>query len=245
MTLAAVGEADEELLTGLTACRAERSSFSVLSNLSITARTAHGLTVKEPYRALLDLAHRWRWPLAHQAMLTKAAANRRRLLAATPADDPAVPGIASQLMFLAGNRTVRDTLFPSSAQTLTVRAAQPGDEEDIARLLHRWARRGGLSEAKCEAMLDAWLSSTPNGFHLAIHGDGRPVAMVNMLPVSDQTHEVTQRLLQQHTDTLAGATRAGQATALLIGLAISDGAQPAAHAAHAALLRHLRSASSR
>jgi hypothetical protein len=222
MTLAAVGEADEELLISLGA-----SAFPALSRLSITMRSVHGLTVKEPYRVLLDLAHRWRRPLAHQALLTKAAASRRRLLAATTTGDPAAAGIATQLMFLTGNRTVRDALFPSSAQSLTVRAAQPGDEEDIARLLHRWARRGGLSEAKCELMLEAWLGSTPNGFQLAIGGDGRPVAMVNMLPAGDQTQDVTQMLLQQHAETLAGGMRPGQ----LIGLAISDEGQSAAHAA--------------
>jgi hypothetical protein len=238
MALAAVGEADEELLIGLTAGRAERSPFPALSSLSITIRSAHGLAIKEPYRVLLDLVHRWRRPLAHQGMLTKAAADRRRLLAATAADATAAAGVATQLMFLTGNRTVRDTLFPSSAQALTIRAAQPGDEEDIARLVHRWARRGGLSAAKCDVMLDAWLGSTPNGFHLALRGDGCPVAMVNMLPAGEQTHEVTQMLLQQHAETLAGAIRPGQAAGLLIGMAISEDGQPAAQAAHAALLRH-------
>ena len=235
MTLAAVGEADDELLASLTGCRPEHSPFPSLSRLSIVARSAHGLTVNEPYRLMLDLVHRWRRPLAHRAMLTKAAASRRRLLTATSADDPSAAGIATQLMFLTGNRTVRDSLFPSSAQTLTIRAAQPGDEEDIGRFLHRWARRGGLSAAKCEVMLDAWLGSTPNGFHLALRGDGCPVAMMNMLPVSEQTHEVTQLLLQQHAETLAASTRPGQSAGLLIGLAISDDGQ---QAAHAALLRH-------
>jgi hypothetical protein len=235
MTLAAVGEADEELLAGLTGFRPEHSPFLTLSRLSVTTRSAHGLTVKEPYRLMLDLVHRWRRPLAHRAMLTKAAASRRRLLAATSADDPRAAGIATQLMFLTGNRTVRDSLFPSSAQTLTIRAAQPGDEEDISRLLHRWARRGGLSTVKCELMLDAWLGGTPNGFHLAFRGDGSPVAMMNMLPVSDQTHEATQLLLQQHAETLRASTRPGQSAGLLIGLAISDDGQ---QAAHAALLRH-------
>jgi hypothetical protein len=235
LALAAVGEADEELLDGLTAGRAEHSPFPALSQLSITTRSAHGLTIKEPYRELLDLAHRWRRPLAHQGLLTKAAVNRRRLLAATAADTPAVAGAATQLMFLTGNRTVRDTLFPPSAQAPTIRAAQPGDEEDIGRLMHRWARRGSLSAAKCETMLETWLGSTPNGFHLAVDGDGRPLAMVNMLPVSDQTHEVTQMLLQQHAETLARPTPRGMDGGLLIGMAISEDGQPAAHAA---LLRH-------
>ncbi len=84
-------------------------------------------------------------------------------------------------------------------------------------------------------MLDAWLGSTPNGFHLALRGDGRPVAMMNMLPVGEQTHEVTQLLLQQHAETLAAPVRPGQGAGLLIGLAISDDRQ---QAAHAALLRH-------
>ncbi len=227
MTLAVVGEADEELLISLGA-----SAFPALSGLSITTRSVHGLIVEEPYRVLIDLAYRWRMPLAHQALLTKAAARRRRLLAATTADDPAAARIAMQLIFLTGNRTVRNTLFPSSARSPAVRPAQAGDEEDIARLLHRWARRGGLSEAKCELMLDAWLGSTPNGFQLAIDGDGRPVAMVNMLPAGDQAQDVTQMLLQQHAETLAGGKRPG----LLIGLAISDEGQ---EAAHAALLRDL------
>jgi hypothetical protein len=168
-------------------------------------------------------------------MLTKAAASRRRLLTATAADDPSAAGIATQLAFLTGNRTVRDSLFPSSAQTPTIRAARPGDEEDIGRFLHRWARRGGLSAAKCEKMLDAWLGTTPNGFHLALGGDGRPVAMMNMLPVSEQTHEVTQLLLQQHAETLAAPVGPGRSAGLLIGLAISDNGQ---QAAHAALLRY-------
>ena len=84
-------------------------------------------------------------------------------------------------------------------------------------------------------MLDAWLDSTPNGFHLAVDGDGHPVAMANMVPVSDQTQEVTQMLLQQHAETLAEATRPGQPAGFLIGMAISEDGQSAAHAA---LLRH-------
>ena len=105
MTLAAVGEADEELLASLTGCRLEQSPFASLSRLSIVARSAHGLTVKEPYRLMLDLVHRWRRPLAHRAMLTKAAESRRRLLTGTSADDPDAAGIATQLAFLTGNRT--------------------------------------------------------------------------------------------------------------------------------------------
>ena len=58
LALATVGAADEELLADLTGGCAEHSSFPPLSRLSITTRSAHGLTVKEPYRVLLDLAHR-------------------------------------------------------------------------------------------------------------------------------------------------------------------------------------------
>jgi hypothetical protein len=84
-------------------------------------------------------------------------------------------------------------------------------------------------------MLDAWLRGTPNGFQLALRGDGAPVAMVNMLPVSGQTQDATQMLLQQHAEPLAGGVRPGQTAGLLIGMAISDDGY---QAAHAALLRY-------
>jgi hypothetical protein len=235
MMLAAVAEADQELLAELTGGPAGSSGpFAMLAGLSIVTGSAHGLRVRQPYRRVLDLAYQWRQPLAHQATLTRAAASRRRLLAVRPHDPPPAR-ILTQITFLAGNQTVRDTLFPPRAAAVTIRPARPGDEDDITRLAHQWARRGGLSTAKCDTLLSAWLASTPTGFHLALR-DGHPVAMANMLPVTTSTQAVTGLLLQQHAGALASLAASGQPGGLLIGLAISN---PAQHAAEAALLRYL------
>jgi hypothetical protein len=220
-TLAAVLTADEAVLR----TRADR--FTALSTLSVVSRTELGLTIDEPYRSVLDLGFRWRQPVVHREVLTRAAAYRRRQLASTT--DPDRQGKLVELgLFLSDEPVLRESLYPPTPPARPVRPATPDDTEDIARLMRSWAHHGGLDQRRCDTLIDQWLGGGTDGFHLTDDTDGRPIGVVHMFGVTNRTMDMVEPLVQQHTQL------AGQAGGLLLAAAYCP--QPAAHAL---LLRYI------
>ncbi len=168
--LASVGTADEKLLA------AGPELFTDLAGLSLVRRTALGLTVAEPYRALLDLAYQWRRPGQHGALLSRAARYRGAMLTASAPPERQAE-LAEQAMFLAGDPVVREVLFPPGRPPVPIGMAEPSDADDIGRLMHGWASLKGFDRRRTERLVTKWLDDDITGFRLARETptDGRSV----------------------------------------------------------------------
>lgn len=230
-TLATVGVGDEELLAELVATPHEQDWFADLSDLSLVTATECGLSVIEPFQTLLDLKHRWRRPVAHRSALTTAMARNRRLLATTT-DESRRRALTEHSLFLTDDPLVRQALFPLAPEMPVVRPAVASDVDQIGALVHEWARQGGLSTARCERLLDGWLTRTADGFHMVSGPDGRTIGMTYTPRITDDSIAVIEPVTQQHTADLVDAPHGGS----FVGLAVCDPRNPAAHAA---LLRHV------
>ncbi|MFD4144539.1 hypothetical protein [Streptomyces sp. NPDC058572] len=222
--LATVGSGDEQLLAG------GPDLFTRLGELSLVTRGALGLTVREPFRTILETAYRWRRPLAHHTVRSRAAAYRHTLLAR--ATEPAERvRLAEQRLFLTGDPVLRSALIPAADSTARVAPARPEDADDISRLMRRWALRSDFDPRRAERIADRWMGHEISAFHLARDPEGQPVGLAGLLPVSERTADGMEPLLQQHTERLTAGPRPG---GLFLGAAYC--AEPATHAR---LLRHI------
>jgi len=241
LTLAVLGAADEELLATVAHDPAHDPAsdsatdsafdrvFDALTRCSIVRAEPHGPAVVEPYRTLLDLHHRWRRPLNHHAVLAKGVRHRHRQIRITR-DARARVRLIEHALFLTDDPELRAVLVPPRDQPGEVRAARPGDEEVIARLMALWARRGNLNPRVCGRLLDLWLETSLPSFHLAVARDGRTIGMSNLMPIDATTMPALEPLLQQHLTSLGrpgdGDGRAG----VVVGMAFTDDRNPLARA---------------
>ncbi|WP_431899577.1 hypothetical protein [Nonomuraea sp. bgisy101] len=223
--LATMWSGDEALL------QADPEVFDALRGLSVVARTELGLAVVEPFRSVIELAHRWRQPTAHRGTRTRALAYRKRLLATEPSAEHR-SRLAESVMALSDDDAVRETLFPASSSTGLVHTADPGDADDIGELMHWWARSGGLDTRRTDRMVEQWLRDDPSGFQLLRDGDGRAAGLIGLLHVAERTVPSVESLLQEHADGLFGRPRG--AGSLVLGAAYCPD-----RGLHAFLLRHL------
>ncbi|MFF8958062.1 hypothetical protein [Streptomyces sp. NPDC014894] len=222
--LATMWAGDRELLN------ADRELFDALGGLSLVTRTELGLTVLEPFRRVIEQAHRWRQPAAHGGSRTRALTHRRSQLAL---DSPAVcrSRLAEGVMALSSDETIRETLFPASPSAGLIQTSVPGDADDIGGLMHRWARQGGMDTRRTDRLVERWLADDPAGFRLARDGDGRAVGVMGLVRVADTTVNSVESLLQQHTDRLLAP---GRTESLVLGAAYCPD-----RGLHARLLRDL------
>ena len=263
--VATLGSADADLLADLTAaaCTCDRHGapaptsafapapatstapaahiFNLLSTLSIVEPGPLGLTVLEPYRTLLDVAHRWRAPRTAARTVALGTAYRRRQIAAT--EDPALRGLlATETLRLSANPHVRDILHPPGAAVFRVRPAMPDDEDVIVRLVAEWARVEGLDRRRAQRVLELWMTASAGSFHLLLDADERPLSLANLAPITPEAAPLTDRLLQQYADPVAvpaAGSSAGKAPGLLVGMLVTVDPRPAAEAA---MFRHILAA---
>ncbi len=146
--LATVRAGDEHLVAGGPAL------FSTLAGLSVVRRERLGLAVREPYRSLFELAYQWRRPKAHTQVRTRAAEYRGARLAERTAGPEERAGLVEQGLFLSGDPLLRSTLFPPAEDGSRIGPARQEEAQDIERLMHPWAVRGGFDVA-----LRGWLRS--------------------------------------------------------------------------------------
>ncbi|MFD4033355.1 hypothetical protein ACFWVP_23310 [Streptomyces sp. NPDC058637] len=222
--LATMWGGDRELLG------AGQELFDTLGGLSLVTRTELGLSVLEPFRGVIDQAHRWRRPAAHSGSRSRALTHRRRQLAAETTVARR-SRLAEGTMALSDDTVIRETLFPASATDGAIQTAVPGDADDIGGLMHRWARQGGMDTRRTERLVEQWLHDDPAGFRLARNGDGRAVGVMGLVRVADRTVGSMEPLLQQHTDRLMGGRRT---QSLVLGAAYCP-----ERGLHARLLRDL------
>lgn len=216
--LATVGAGDEQLLS------AGPDLFERLGRLSLVTRTSLGLSVQEPFRTVLESAYLWRRPLAHHTVRARAAAYRHTLLTrATDLSDRAE--LVRQRLFLTGDPVLRGALFPAAQSTAPIGPARESDADDIGRLMHHWARRGGFDPARAERVTEGLLDHGPSVFRLARDGDGRAVGLASLLPIQHGPSGAVESLLQQHAERFVTRPRPG---GLFLGAAYA--AEPAVHA---------------
>ncbi|MFI1014668.1 hypothetical protein [Streptomyces sp. NPDC020965] len=222
--LATMWSGDRELL------KADRELFDALGRLSLVTRTELGLTILEPFRSVIEQAHRWRQPAAHKGSWARALAHRRKQLAGE-SGVTRHSRLAEGAMALSGDDTIRETLFPASPSTGLIQTAAPGDADAIGGLMHQWARQGGMDTRRTDRLVDQWLRDDPAGFRLARDADGRAVGVMGLVRVADRTVHSVEPLLQQHTDQLLDRQRA---ESLVLGAAFCPD-----RGLHARLLRDL------
>lgn len=222
--LATVRAGDEHLVAG------GPGLFSTLAGLSVVRHGRMGLAVREPYRSLFELAYQWRRPKAHAQVRTRAAEYRGALLAEPTAGPEERAGLVEEGLFLSGEPLLRSTLFPPAEDGSRIGPARPEEAEDIVRLMHRWAVRGGFDVRRSQRITERWLADGPTSFKLARDGDGRPVGLAALVPIAAGTEAGIEPLLQQHTTLLDRGGRPG----LFLGAAY--GADPVTHAQ---ILRHI------
>ncbi|MEV6119228.1 hypothetical protein AB0M23_01640 [Streptomyces sp. NPDC052077] len=223
--LAAVWSADEELLD------ADPDLFDALAGLSPVVPTELGLTLAEPFRGVIELAHRWRRPAAHRGARSRALAHRKESLAAEPAAHRR-SRLAEGIMALADDDAVRETMFPVSVTRDVIHSAAPDDADAIGALMRQWARHGGLDVRWTDRMVERWLVDDPASFQLVRDDRGRIIGLMNTQHVTERTMRGVEPLLQQHTDRLLGRPR-GTGVWLLGAAYCPD------RGAHAHLLRGL------
>ncbi|MFF5448032.1 hypothetical protein [Streptomyces sp. NPDC012888] len=223
--LATVRAGDEQLLAG------GPDLFAALARLSLVRRERLGLAVREPYRALLELAYQWRKPPAHERVRARAAAYRRAQLAGRSAPEQQA-GLVEQGLFLSGDPVLRASLFPPAEESALVGPARAAEADHIGRLMHGWAVRSGFDVRRSERVTERWLASGASSFHLARDPDGRPVALAALVPVGPGTSAGIEPLLQQHAAELLAPP--GGRSGLFLGAAY--GTDPVAHAQ---ILRHI------
>lgn len=217
--LATVRAGDEHLVAG------GPGLFSTLAGLSVVRHDPLGLAVREPYRSLFELAYQWRRPKAHVQVRTRAAEYRRVLLTQCTAGPDERAGLVEEGLFLSGDPLLRSTLFPPAEDGSRVGPARPEEAEDIGRLMHDWAVRGGFDVRRSRRITERWLADEPASFKLARDRDGRPVGLAALVPIGAATEGGIEPLLQQHTQGLMGGDRPG---GLFLGAAY--GADPVTHA---------------
>ncbi|NUR27021.1 MAG: hypothetical protein HOV83_14455 [Catenulispora sp.] len=223
--LAALGGADADLLAG---AGIPAPDFDRISTLSIVGADPLGRVVAEPFRTVFDLAYRWRHPLTADAVLARAASQRRRQIAATR--DPAVRAdLSDRVMRTSAHPRVHRAFFPPSAATFRARPATADDERDVIRLFRQWACLEGLERRRADRMLEAWMTAPVPGFHLLSDAEGRAVSLTNLTPISAASGPVLEGLLQQYTDQVAPGGH-------LLGMLTAATRRPAARAA---MLRHI------
>lgn len=222
--LSTVGAGDEQLMA------AGPELFGSLADLSLVTGGPLGLTVLEPYRAVLELAYQWRKPSAHRTARTRAARYRRDLLTGEQ-DAGGRAGLVEQSLFLSGDPVMRSMLFPPAQASGLIEPARPGDADDIGRLMHAWSVSSGFDRRRAERLTERWIHDEISGFHLARDRDGEAVGLATLLSIGAQTADGMEPLLQQHTEELAGPARPG---GLFLGAAYCS--EPTAHAQ---LLRHI------
>ncbi|MBW5485122.1 hypothetical protein [Streptomyces bambusae] len=218
--LATVRTGDERLLAG------GPGLFEALAGLSLVQRERLGLAIREPYRTLFETAYRWRRPQAYEEVRNRAAGYRRALLTErAPAPGPEErAGLVEEGLFLTGDPLVRSTLFPPAEEVSRIGPSRPGEAEDIGRLMHRWAVRGGFDVRRSERIVERWLEGGSAAFRLARDREGRPVGLAALFPVGADTEAGIEPLLQQHTPDLVGGGAHG---GLFLGAAY--GADPVVH----------------
>ncbi|MFI7276873.1 hypothetical protein [Streptomyces sp. NPDC049879] len=193
--LATLGAGDEVLLRG------GPEAFDTLAALSIVSRDPLGLTVDEPFRHVIELAHQWRRPGPHRSARKRALTYRAGQLART-ADHRTREELTLQGLFLSGVPELRDTIFPPSRPAAAVTAAVPGDADAIGRLMRRWADHGGLDARRTDRLVERWLGSDVSGFHLVRDRDSRLAGLAWLPRVERRTVGAVEPLLQQHTEPL-------------------------------------------
>jgi hypothetical protein len=223
--LATVRSGDETLL------RAGRELFDELAGLSVVTREPLGLAVCEPYRGVLELAHQWRRPAAHHAARTGALTYRQRMAGKT-ADAEQRARLVEQSIALSDSALLTRTLFPSGQPGVRIRTATAADADDIGRLMHRWARHGGLDPRRADRIAEQWLRIEVSGFRLVEDDAGRLAGLSCLLEVNEHTVGGLEPLLQQHSAGLLGGRRAPRG--LFLGAAYCPDA-----GAHALLLRYI------
>lgn len=222
--LATVGAADEKLLAG------GPDLFAALGRLSIVSPGPLGLSLREPYRNVLELAYRWRRPTAHRTLRERAAGYRRGLLAEA-ASSAGQAELVEQGLFLTGDPDLRRALFPPEESPVGIGPARETEADDIGRLMHSWAVRGGFAPRRALQLAERWVAHGVSSFHVARDRAGRPVGLAGLLPISDRTADGAEPLLQQHTERVVGGGADG---GLLLGAAYCP--EPAVHAR---MLRHI------
>ncbi|MFJ3876650.1 hypothetical protein ACIPW5_04225 [Streptomyces sp. NPDC090077] len=228
--LAAIGRADEELLSELVEPAGAPDWFASLTDLALITVTECGPAVVEPYRSLLDLRYRWRRPVAHRAAITRAASRNLRLLDATT-DESRRQALAEHALHLTDDPVIRQALFPPAPRLPAVRPARSGDHDRILALADQWARSLGHSTVRTGRLLDAWLRHTPDGFHVVCDHADEAVGMSYTPLLDDASMAVIEPVTRQHTDRLALG-----AGGSFIGMAAYEDGRPEAHAA---LLRQI------
>ncbi|WP_327373103.1 hypothetical protein OG393_03700 [Streptomyces sp. NBC_01216] len=207
--LATVGAGDERLL------RAGPELFTGLAALSLVRRTALGLALPDPYRQVMELAYRWRRPVEHGTLRTRAAGYRAAQLRAarTPVERLR---LVEQGLFLAGDPSVRRLLRPMAPSPASIRPAVAADADAVGALLHQWALHNGFDPRRSDRLAERWLGEGTADFVIARDEEGRPVGVANLTVIEERTLSGAEPLLQQHADRfLAGAEPAG----LFIGAA--------------------------
>lgn len=217
--LATVRTGDERLLAG------GPGLFETLAGLSVVRRGRLGLTVREPYRSLFEAAYRWRRPQAYEGVRARAAGYRRALLTERAPGPPERAGLVEEGLFLTGDPLLRTSLFPPAEEFSRIGPARAGEADDIGRLMHGWALRGGFDVRRSERIVERWLDGGPAAFRLARDREGRPVGLAALLPVGADTKAGIEPLLQQHAAGLVGGPRSG---GLFLGAAY--GTDPVVHA---------------
>ncbi|QYA98162.1 hypothetical protein KZO11_33425 [Streptomyces anulatus] len=223
--LATVWSADEELLD------ADPDLFDTLAGLSPVVPTELGLALTEPFRGVIELAHRWRRPAAHRGAWARALAHRKKLLADEPAAERR-SRLTEGIIALADDDAVRETMFPISVTRDVIHTATPDDADTIGTLMRQWARQGGLDVRWTDRLVERWLVDDPASFQLIRDGGDRIIGLTNTQQVTERTMNCVEPLLQQHTDRLLGRPRG--AGGWLLGAAYCPD-----RGAHAHLLRGL------
>jgi len=204
--LAVAAGADEKLVAA--------GVLDALAEVSVVERTGLGLTVAEPFRAVLELAYRWRNEVSHDGYRARVVRHRMRQLdlARTPERRAEIVGAS---MHLIDNPVVQETLGVPGTTGRLVRQAGPADADVIGGIVRAWSIANGFDRRRVDRFAHPWIADDITGFHLVCR-DGEPVGVARMPLVADGTVDGIAPLLEKHTDTAAdGAT-------LFLGMAQCD-----------------------
>jgi hypothetical protein len=190
--LASSGQADQDLLG---------RDLTEFGRVSLVHAAADGIAVSEPYRTLFDHVYQWRRPACHRGTVSRAQVHNRRLIAVSSLDERVRR--TEHGLWLSGDTTVRDTLFPPSGEGIAVRGSTVHDGEDVMRLLHRWAHRGGLDVRRSERVLSPFVADRPDGFRVARDHYGEILGAIMAIPLSDHVHNLVEPLLERFTPDVA------------------------------------------
>jgi hypothetical protein len=113
----------------------------------------------------------------------------------------------------------REIFFPEPLKPVHVRPAAEGDEEDIARLVSRWAKIEGLNSRRAGLMLELWMSAPTSGFYLALDSYQRCVGIANLTPLASPAPAL-EPLLQQHVRSLSTPAEAADQNGVVLGMMV-------------------------